>query len=81
MILTWELAVAGQGVLLVPYRAAYVQQYHSWMEDTDLREATASERLTLAEEYDMQQEWRDDSRSRCPIRYALLRRPSICVKW
>lgn len=56
----WSNAVTGQRVILLPYRAAYVPLYHSWMEDAALREATASERLTLTEEFQMQREWKDD---------------------
>jgi hypothetical protein len=58
-----SLSQVGRNVLLLPYRAAFVPLYHQWMEDGALREATASERLTLAEEFDMQREWKVDSRS------------------
>ncbi|KAK3760404.1 hypothetical protein RRG08_018632 [Elysia crispata] len=33
--------------------------YHGWMESEELRELTASERLSLEEEYDMQSKWRE----------------------
>ncbi|KAH9920553.1 acyl-CoA N-acyltransferase [Epithele typhae] len=36
------------------------QKYHEWMSDPELRELTASEPLTLEEEYEMQRKWRDD---------------------
>ncbi|KID91880.1 methionyl-tRNA synthetase [Metarhizium guizhouense ARSEF 977] len=45
-------------VLLVPYEAHHVGKYHEWMEDPAIREATASELLTLEEEYENQQSWR-----------------------
>ncbi|GAA5937035.1 hypothetical protein JCM1841_002783 [Sporobolomyces salmonicolor] len=47
-------------VVLRPYRRWHVPQYHAWMEDETLREQTASERLTLQEEEDMQRSWRLD---------------------
>ncbi|GAA5971668.1 hypothetical protein JCM21900_003890 [Sporobolomyces salmonicolor] len=47
-------------VVLRPYRRWHVPQYHAWMEDETLREQTASERLTMQEEEDMQRSWRLD---------------------
>jgi RimJ/RimL family protein N-acetyltransferase len=47
-------------LLLVPYSKHHVPTYHTWMQDPDLREATASEPLSLDEEYDMQRFWRED---------------------
>ncbi|CAG5121663.1 unnamed protein product [Candidula unifasciata] len=55
------IRVWGSRVLLVPYEAHHVMKYHSWMESEELRELTASERLSLEEEYDMQRKWRQDS--------------------
>ena len=50
-------------MVLVPYRKEHVRLYHAWMEDEQLREATASERLTLQQEYEMQEAWaRDDDK-------------------
>lgn len=40
----------GNHVILIPYRKEHVPKYHKWMESSELREATASERLTLEEE-------------------------------
>ncbi|KAK0046130.1 N-acetyltransferase 9-like protein [Biomphalaria pfeifferi] len=48
-------------VILVPYEACHVQKYHAWMESEELRELTASERLPLDEEYEMQKKWRLDN--------------------
>lgn len=48
-------------VLLAPYSAHHVPAYHAWMQDPAIREATASEPLTLDEEYAMQRSWRDDA--------------------
>ena len=44
----------------MPYREEHVEAYHAWMEDEALREATASERLSLVEEHEMQRSWHDD---------------------
>ncbi|KAK8110405.1 uncharacterized protein PG998_006862 [Apiospora kogelbergensis] len=53
-----SIAVSTSRVLLVPYDAHHVPQYHTWMEDEAIREATASDRLTLQEEYENQISWR-----------------------
>ncbi|KAH9855741.1 acyl-CoA N-acyltransferase [Lenzites betulinus] len=47
-------------VILVPYRIEHVAKYHEWMTSPELRELTASEPLTLAEEYEMQRKWQTD---------------------
>lgn len=38
----------------------HVAKYHEWMTDPDLLEATDSEPLSMEEEVEMQQSWRDD---------------------
>ncbi|KAF3039963.1 hypothetical protein E8E11_000995 [Didymella keratinophila] len=48
-------------VLLVPYSAHHVPTYHEWMKDEEIQKATASEPLTLEEEYSMQRSWRTDN--------------------
>ncbi|CAN0027786.1 unnamed protein product, partial [Phaeothamnion confervicola] len=59
----------GEKVRLVPYRKKFVHKYHGWMKDAKLQvtssnfliaELTASEPLSLQEEYEMQISWRDD---------------------
>ncbi|KAI0835375.1 GNAT domain-containing protein [Hypoxylon sp. FL0890] len=56
-----NIAISTSKVLLVPYDAHHVPRYHRWMEDAAIREATASERLTLEEEYENQVSWREAS--------------------
>lgn len=53
-------ALATTKILLVPYSPHHVPTYHTWMQDPSLQEATASEPLSLPEEYAMQQSWRSD---------------------
>ncbi|XP_028823011.1 alpha/beta-tubulin-N-acetyltransferase 9 isoform X1 [Denticeps clupeoides] len=50
----------GEDVVLVPYTAEHVPRYHRWMASPDLQKLTASEPLTLEQEYDMQRSWRQD---------------------
>ena len=38
-------------------------RYHCWMQNEELRDLTASELLTLQEEFDMQSSWRQDEDS------------------
>ncbi|KAI9183502.1 hypothetical protein H9P43_004420 [Blastocladiella emersonii ATCC 22665] len=45
---------------LVPYLPCHVPKYHEWMQSPELLAATASEPLSLREEYAMQQSWRED---------------------
>ncbi|EJD73669.1 acetyltransferase, variant [Loa loa] len=52
--------IIGQRVILVPYCKCHVAKYHTWMEDEELRRLTASERLSLEEEYEMQARWHED---------------------
>jgi RimJ/RimL family protein N-acetyltransferase len=55
------LAVQGERCRLVPYRAHHVPAYHAWMQDPAMLEATASEPLTLEEEFRMCDSWREDA--------------------
>ncbi|GMS91167.1 hypothetical protein PENTCL1PPCAC_13342 [Pristionchus entomophagus] len=50
----------GDRIVLVPYEKKHVPKYHEWMMDPQLREATASEPLSLEEEFEMQKTWRND---------------------
>ena len=53
-------AVWTELLVLVPYRACHVPKYHGWMQSAELQQLTASEPLTLSEEYAMQQSWLND---------------------
>ncbi|XP_010000968.1 PREDICTED: N-acetyltransferase 9 [Chaetura pelagica] len=53
--------VRGHRVALVPYSPAHVPRYHEWMQSEELQRLTASEPLSLRQEYEMQRSWRDDA--------------------
>ncbi|KAJ5309007.1 hypothetical protein N7508_004386 [Penicillium antarcticum] len=61
MLLNANIALSSSKALLVPYSSWHVPQYHEWMKDPEIQEATASEPLTLEEEYAMQSSWRQDA--------------------
>ncbi|TYJ55518.1 hypothetical protein B9479_003790 [Cryptococcus floricola] len=54
MKLNENTVIFGDKVILVPYRAEHVPEYHEWMKSPELLELTASEPLSLEEEYEMQ---------------------------
>ncbi|XP_056628117.1 N-acetyltransferase 9 isoform X2 [Triplophysa dalaica] len=56
-----DTLLEGQKVVLVPYNADHVPRYHQWMSSPDLQKLTASEPLTLEQEYDMQKSWKEDN--------------------
>ncbi|KAH7033442.1 GNAT domain-containing protein [Microdochium trichocladiopsis] len=58
MKLNEHTAVSSARLFLVPYDAHHVPTYHEWMADPAIQEATASEPLTLEEEYENQVSWR-----------------------
>lgn len=60
MQVNYETVILGERCVLVPYRAEHVAKYHEWMKDPALLAATASEPLSLKEEYAMQESWRRD---------------------
>ncbi|KXL41685.1 hypothetical protein M433DRAFT_155384 [Acidomyces richmondensis BFW] len=53
-------AISTSKLVLVPYSSHHVPMYHAWMQDPDLQAATASEPLSLEQEYAMQRSWRED---------------------
>ncbi|KAI9369936.1 N-acetyltransferase [Aspergillus egyptiacus] len=61
MLLNATTAISTPKVLLVPYSKWHVPRYHEWMKDPTIQQATASEPLTLEEEYAMQTSWRNDA--------------------
>lgn len=58
-----NLVIRGRRALLVPYRREHVPLYHAWMQDKELQELTASEPLSLEEEFEMQRSWAEDAES------------------
>ncbi|XP_045509295.1 N-acetyltransferase 9 isoform X2 [Colias croceus] len=55
-----NIKIVGEKVILVPYTQIHVPRYHEWMKSEELQQLTASEPLSLAEEYEMQKSWRED---------------------
>ncbi|XP_018334424.2 N-acetyltransferase 9-like protein [Agrilus planipennis] len=56
-----HIRIIGEKVILVPYRRYHVAKYHKWMLSRELQNLTASEPLTLEEEYEMQKSWHEDN--------------------
>ncbi|GBM18722.1 N-acetyltransferase 9-like protein [Araneus ventricosus] len=54
------IKILGDKIVLVPYKKIHVEKYHVWMQSPELLELTASEPLTLEQEYEMQQSWFED---------------------
>ncbi|PGH15661.1 hypothetical protein AJ79_02255 [Helicocarpus griseus UAMH5409] len=61
MLINEKTALSSSRVLLVPYSKHHVPRYHEWMKDPEIQQATASEPLSLSEEYAMQTSWRTDA--------------------
>ena len=53
-------SIIGARVRLVPYLPEHIETYHGWMQDEELLRLTCSEPLTIDEERQNQQSWRDD---------------------
>ncbi|XP_067860483.1 N-acetyltransferase 9 [Heptranchias perlo] len=61
MRLNEDAVLQGRVAALVPYTAPHVLRYHQWMKSEELQKLTASEPLTLEQEYQMQRSWREDA--------------------
>ncbi|CAH1104351.1 unnamed protein product [Psylliodes chrysocephalus] len=57
MIINKDTTITGQRVILIPYKKDHVLKYHEWMKSESLQQLTASEPLTLEQEYEMQKSW------------------------
>ncbi|CAI8597928.1 unnamed protein product [Vicia faba] len=55
-----SVSLEGKKVILVPYMESHVPKYHEWMQNPSLLQATASEPLSLEQEYQMQLSWSSD---------------------
>eukprot|EP01147_Barroeca_monosierra_P010566 gene10566-2690_t len=55
-----NITIVGEHVILVPYEPKHVEKYHAWMQSKELQELTASEPLSIEQEYKMQSSWRND---------------------
>ncbi|CAB0039025.1 unnamed protein product [Trichogramma brassicae] len=56
--------ITGSKVILVPYKEHHVLRYHEWMKSEELQQLTASEPLSLEDEYKMQKSWFEDEDSK-----------------
>ncbi|KAH8693706.1 GNAT domain-containing protein [Talaromyces proteolyticus] len=61
MLINATTALSTSSTLLVPYLPHHVPRYHEWMKNEEIQQATASEPLSLEEEYSMQKSWREDA--------------------
>jgi len=60
MKLNEKTVIYGTRVILVPYEKEHVEKYHAWMQSKEILDTTASEPLTLENEFKMQESWRED---------------------
>ena len=57
----FNISIIGKRVKLVPYQKKFVEAYNQWMKDPYLLDMTASEPLSIEEEYEMQRSWQEDA--------------------
>lgn len=60
MKLNQYIKIIGSKIILVSYKKEHVPKYNEWMKNEELLRLTASDPLTLQEEYVMQQTWLND---------------------
>ena len=72
-----RVSLEGKKVIMVPYMEAHVPKYHEWMQDPALLQATASEPLTLQQEFQMQLTWTQDPNSSLSLSLS----PFVCVSY
>ncbi|XP_044270871.1 N-acetyltransferase 9-like protein [Tribolium madens] len=60
MLINKNTKIIGSRTILVPYKPEHVLKYHTWMQSEELQKLTASEPLSLEEEYAMQKSWMMD---------------------
>jgi hypothetical protein len=60
VLTVWQV---GERCILIPYLAEHVPIYHEWMQQQRLLDLTASERMTLEQEYSNQRSWTEDPTS------------------
>eukprot|EP01066_Platyproteum_vivax_P004214 Platyproteum_vivax@DN1532_c0_g1_i1.p1 len=52
--------LSGKKVDLVPFVPEMSEEYHRWLQDSDLRESTGTEPMSLEDVQGVQQEWEQD---------------------
>lgn len=76
----WFTQIIGDHASLVPYQKKFVEKYHLLMSDPYILEMTASEPLSIEEEYEMQQTWLQDPNSESSMGHTLILPYICCVR-